>query len=257
VVHSVGGWLALAGAIVVGPRKGKFGPDGKPRALLGHSLPLAALGVFILWFGWFGFNAGSTTTGDGEIGRVAVTTILASAGGAIAAMLTSWILFKKPDVSMTGNGVIAGLVSITAPCYTVTPTGAVFIGLIGGALVVFSVLFIERVLKVDDPVGAISAHGVCGAWGTLACGIFGAEAVLGIDTASTGLLYGGGLAQTLTQLLGIGVAFAWAFGTGLVLFYAIKATIGMRVSESEELAGLDIGEHGIEAYNGFQIFTTQ
>ncbi len=257
VVHSVGGWLALAGAIVVGARKGKFGSDGKPRALPGHSLPLAALGVFILWFGWFGFNAGSTTTGDGELGRVAVTTILASAGGAIAAMLTSWFMFKKPDASMTGNGVIAGLVSITAPCYTVTPTGAIFIGLIGGILVVLSILFIERTLKIDDPVGAISAHGTCGAWGTLACGIFGAEAVLGIGDSSTGLLYGGGLAQTGVQLLGIGVAFAWAFGTGLVLFYGIKATIGMRVSDSEEVNGLDIGEHGIEAYNGFQIFTTQ
>jgi Amt family ammonium transporter len=257
VVHSIGGWLALAGAIVVGPRTGKFGPDGKPKALPGHSIPLAALGVFILWFGWFGFNAGSTTTGDGEVGRVATTTLLAGAAGAIGAMLASWSLFKKPDASMTANGVIAGLVSITAPCYTVTPWGAIFTGLVGGVLVVLSILFIERILKVDDPVGAVSAHGVCGAWGTLACGVFGAEAALGIGDASTGLVYGGGLSQLGVQLLGVGTGFAWAFGTGFVLFSILKLTVGMRVDEAEELRGLDIGEHGMEAYSGFQIFTTQ
>jgi Amt family ammonium transporter len=257
VVHSVGGWLALAGAIVVGARSGKFGPDGKPRAMPGHNLPLAGLGVFILLFGWFGFNAGSTTTGDGELGRVAVTTLLAAAAGGIGGMLTSWLLFKRSDASMTGNGIIAGLVSITAPCYTVTPTGAIFVGLIGGILVVFSVLFIERTLKVDDPVGAISAHGVCGAWGTLACGVFGAEAVLGISDANTGLIYGGGFGQLGTQLIGVAVAFAWAFGTGMVLFSAIKAAIGVRVEHEVELSGLDIGEHGMEAYSGFQVFTVQ
>jgi Amt family ammonium transporter len=257
VVHSIGGWLALAGALLVGARRGKFGPDGKPRAMPGHSLPLAVLGVFILWFGWFGFNAGSTTTGDGELGRVAVTTLLAAAAGGVGGMLMSWVLFKFPDVSMTANGVIAGLVSVTAPCYTVTPTGAIILGLIGGVLVVLSVMFIERVLKVDDPVGAISAHGVCGAWGTLACGIFGAEAVLGIGDANTGLLYGGGFGQIWIQLLGIGVAFVWAFGIGLLLFGALKATIGLRVSEEDELTGLDLSEHGLEAYHGFQIFNTQ
>ncbi|MBN1558091.1 MAG: ammonium transporter, partial [Lentisphaerae bacterium] len=161
VVHSVGGWLALAGAIILGPRADKYMPDGTPRALPGHNLPLAALGVFILWFGWFGFNPGSTTVGDGEIGRVAVTTNLAAAAGAMAAMLTVWAISRKPDASMTLNGALAGLVSITAPCYTVTPLGAVAIGAVGGVLVVLSVYFIDRVLKVDDPVGAVSVHGVC------------------------------------------------------------------------------------------------
>jgi Amt family ammonium transporter len=257
VVHSIGGWLGLAGAIVIGPRIGKYGPKKQPKAIPGHSIPLAALGVFILWFGWFGFNPGSTTTGDGEIGRIAVTTNLAAAAGAVAAMVLSWLLFKKPDASMTINGVIAGLVSITAGCYTVTPWGSILIGLVGGCLVVGSVLFIDRVLHIDDPVGAVSAHGVCGAWGTLACGLFGAEAALGIGDANTGLFYGGGVAQLGIQLIGIGVAFAWAFGTGFILFKTIKATAGLRVSEDEEIRGLDIGEHGMEAYSGFQIFNTQ
>ncbi|MEM1245343.1 MAG: ammonium transporter [Acidobacteriota bacterium] len=257
VVHSMGGWLALAAVLVLGPRIGKFSSDGKPQAMPGHSIPLAALGVFILFFGWFGFNAGSTTTGDGELGRVAVTTMLAAAGGALAAMITAWAMFGKPDASMTANGVIGGLVSITAPCYTVTPWGAVITGVIGGVLVVFSILFLERVLKVDDPVGAISAHGTCGAWGTLACGLFGAEAIVGAGDANTGLFYGGGAGQVGIQLIGIGAAFVWAFATGLILFFALKSTIGVRVSETEELEGLDIGEHGMEAYSGFQIFTTQ
>ncbi len=257
VVHSVGGWLALAGAIVLGPRLGKYRPDGSPRAIPGHNIPLAALGVFILWFGWFGFNAGSTTIGDGEIGRVAVTTNLAAAAGAITAMALSWLLYKKPDCTMTINGVIAGLVSITAGCYTVTPWGSIAIGAIGGVVVVLAITFIDRVLKIDDPVGAISAHGVCGAWGTLACAIFGAESVLGIGDANTGLLYGGGIGQMGTQLIGIVTCFAWAFGTGLVLFYAIKKTVGLRVGKDQELRGLDIEEHGMEAYSGFQIFVTR
>jgi Amt family ammonium transporter len=248
VVHSVGGWLALAGAIVLGPRLGKYGPDGTPRAIPGHNIPIAALGVFILWLGWFGFNAGSTTTGNGEIGYVAVTTNLAAAAGAIAAMATAWILLKKPDASMALNGALAGLVSITAPCYTVNAPSAILIGLIGGVLVVLSVLFIDRVLKIDDPVGAVSVHGVCGAWGTLSCGLFNIDG---------GLFFGGGFAQLITQIIGVGAAFVWAFGTGLILFYGIKFTIGLRVSEEEERRGLDIGEHGMEAYSGFQIFTTQ
>ncbi len=256
VVHSIGGWLALAGAIILGPRIGKYGPDGKPKAILGHSIPLAALGVFILWFGWFGFNPGSTTVGDGEIGRVAVTTNLAAAAGAIIAMITSWIISKKPDASMSLNGALAGLVAITAPCYTVTPMGAVIIGAIAGAIVVLSVLFIDGVLKVDDPVGAVSVHGVCGAFGTLACGLFNAEAVLGIGDANTGLFYGGGIAQLGVQLAGVAAAFAWAFGLGLVMFGLIKATFGLRCSAEEELKGLDVGEHGMEAYSGFQIFST-
>ena len=257
VVHSIGGWLALAGAIVLGPRIGKYGPNGKARAIPGHNITLAALGVFILWFGWFGFNPGSTTTGNGEIGRVAVTTNLAAAAGAVFAMFISWIMFKKPDASMSLNGALAGLVAITAGCYTVTPVGAIMIGALAGVLVVLSVVFIDRVLKVDDPVGAVSVHGVCGAFGTLACGLFNAEAALGIGDASTGLFYGGGVKQLGVQLTGVGAGFVWAFVLGLFLFVAIKKTIGLRASAEEEIKGLDIGEHGMEAYAGFQIFTTQ
>jgi len=247
VVHSIGGWLALAGAIVLGPRIGKYGPDKKPKAILGHNIPLAALGVFILWFGWFGFNPGSTTTGDGSIGYIAVTTNLSAAAGAIVAMCVAWVIMKKPDASMALNGALAGLVSITAPCDGVSPMAAIAIGAIGGALVVLSVLFIDHVLKVDDPVGAVSVHGVCGAWGTISAGLFNME---------TGLFYGGGLKQLGVQVLGVGSAFLWAFGLGLVLFFAIEKTIGLRVTSEEEIKGLDIGEHGMEAYSGFQIFTT-
>ena len=248
VVHSIGGWLALSGALILGPRLGKYGPDGRPRAIPGHSFALAALGVFILWLGWFGFNPGSTTTAGGEIGYIAITTNLAGAAAAITAMCTSWVIFKKPDASMTFNGVLAGLVGITAPCYTVSPVGALLIGAIAGVLVVFSVLFIDRVLKVDDPVGAVSVHGVCGAWGTLSCGLFNLDG---------GLFYGGGFAQLATQAIGVGTAFVWAFGIGLVLFLGLKYTVGLRVTEAEEVRGLDLGEHGMEAYSGFQIFTTQ
>ena len=256
VVHSVGGWLALAGAIVLGPRLGKYGPDGKPKAILGHNVTLAALGVFILWFGWFGFNPGSTTVGDGEIGRVAVVTNMAAAAGAIVAMSVSWIIGKKPDASMSLNGALAGLVGITAGCYTVTPVGAMMIGAMAGAIVVFSVYFIDGVLKIDDPVGAVSVHGVCGAFGTLACGLFNAEAVLGIGDANTGLFYGGGIGQLGVQFAGVLACFAWAFGLGLVLFIGIKKTVGLRVTAEEELKGLDVTEHGMEAYHGFQIFNS-
>lgn len=247
VVHSVGGWLALAGAIVLGPRIGKYGPDGKPKAIMGHNLPLAALGVFILWFGWFGFNPGSTTTGDSSIGYIAVTTNLAAAAGAVVAMCVAWVVIGKPDASMALNGALAGLVAITAPCNGVSPMGAVIIGVVAGALVVFSVLFIDRVLKVDDPVGAVSVHGVCGLWGTLSCGLFNMD---------TGLFYGGGIKQLLVQATGAGTAFVWAFGIGLVLFWGLSKTIGLRVTAEEEQKGLDIGEHGMEAYSGFQIFSS-
>ena len=256
VVHSVGGWLALAGAIVLGPRLGKYDPDKKPKAILGHNLPLAALGVFILWFGWFGFNPGSTTVGNGEIGRVAVTTNLSAAAGAVMAMIISWLKGKKPDASMSLNGALAGLVAITAGCYTVTPMGALVIGLIAGALVVLSVLFIDEVLKVDDPVGAVSVHGVCGAFGTIACGLFNAEAILGVGDTNTGLFYGGSFSQLGVQFAGVGACFAWTFVVGLIVFVIIKKTVGLRASAEEELKGLDLGEHGMEAYSGFQIFTT-
>lgn len=248
VVHSVGGWLALAGAIVLGPRIGKYTPDGRPKAIMGHNIPLAALGVFILWFAWFGFNAGSTTAAGGEIGFIAVTTNISAAVAAITALGTAWIMFKKAEASMALNGALAGLVAITAGCDGVSPLGALAIGAIAGVLVVLAVVFIDRVLHIDDPVGAVSVHGVCGLWGTIAVGLF---------NTSTGCLYGKGFAQLGTQLIGAGVAFAWAFGIGLVLFFIIKKTIGLRVSKEEELRGLDVGEHGMEAYAGFQIFSNQ
>jgi len=243
------------GAIVLGPRLGKYGPDKKPHAIPGHNIPLAALGVFILWFGWFGFNPGSTTTGNGSIGYIAVTTNLAAATatnlaaatGAIFAMFAAWIIMKKPDASMALNGALAGLVAITCPCDGVSPIAALIIGGVAGILVVLSVLFIDHVLKVDDPVGAVSVHGVNGLWGTLSAGLFNME---------TGLFYGGGLKQLGVQALGAAAAFAWAFGLGLLLFTIIDKTIGLRVSTEEELKGLDVGEHGMEAYSGFQVFST-
>ncbi|MDD4731476.1 MAG: ammonium transporter [Desulfovibrio sp.] len=248
VVHSVGGWLALAGAMVVGPRIGKYGQDGKARAIPGHNIPLAALGVFILWFGWFGFNPGSTTTADSSIGLIAMNTSLAAAAGSLAALAVSWLRFGKPDMSMTMNGSLAGLVGITAPCATVLPGSAILIGLVAGTLVVLSIEFIDKVLRIDDPVGAVSVHGVCGAWGTLSCGLFNTDG---------GLFFGGGAAQLGVQAVGVVVFFAWAFGTGLLTFSVLKHLAGLRVSEEEERKGLDISEHGSEAYSGFQVFTVE
>ena len=238
VVHSVGGWAALAGAIVLGPRIGKFTKDGKPKAIPGHSLTLAALGTFILWFGWFGFNAGSTTTANTDIALIAVTTNLSAAAGAIAAMFTAWFAIGKPDGSMALNGALAGLVAITAGCANVSPLSAVIIGLIAGVLVVYSVLFVERVLKVDDPVGAVSVHAVCGAFGTLAAGVFD---VGGFSWSVVGV-----------QALGVAAAFLWVFPTAFILFKVIDKTIGLRVTADEEMEGLDIGEHGMEAYPEFE-----
>jgi Amt family ammonium transporter len=253
VVHSVGGWVALAGAIVVGARKGKYGPDGASRAIPGHNIPLAALGVFILWFGWFGFNPGSTTTADGTIGYIAVNTNLAAAAGVLGSMIAAWIKFGKPDASFTLNGALAGLVAITAGCYEVSPIGSIIIGFLAGILCVISVEFIDKVLKVDDPVGAVSVHGVCGAFGTICVGIFAAPGYGDI----TGLLYGGGFAPLWAQIIGVAAVFIWAFGAGFILFKVVDLIMGVRASEEEELKGLDITEHGMEAYNGFQIFTTE
>lgn len=236
VVHSMGGWLSLAGAIVVGPRIGKFDKNGKVKPIPGHNIPLAALGVFLLFFGWFGFNPGSTTTGDTSIAIIAVTTCLAGAAGAVSSMFFTWIKYGKADIGMTLNGLLAGLVAITAGCANVTPTSAVIIGLVAGVLVVLSVLFFDKI-RVDDPVGAISVHGVCGAWGTLAAGLF--------DTAGFSLHTVG------VQLAGIGACFAWAFGTGMIVFKLIDVVIGMRVTKEEELAGLDYSEHGASAYPDF------
>lgn len=238
VVHSIGGWAALAGAIVLGPRLGKY-KNGKPVPIPGHNLPLAALGVFILWLGWFGFNPGSTTAvGGGDLARISVTTNLAAAAGAVSAMLTAWIVFKKPDTSFALNGALAGLVAITAGCDVMSAATAALTGLVGGILVVFSVVFFDKI-KVDDPVGAISVHGVCGAWGTLAIGLIAPE---------HGLLFGKGAGQLITQAIGVGAAFAWAFPVSLAIFFVIKKTVGLRVGAQEELEGLDIHEHGMLAY---------
>jgi Amt family ammonium transporter len=237
VVHSMGGWLALAGAIVVGPRIGKFDKAGNVKPIPGHNIPLAALGVFILWFGWYGFNPGSTTTGDPSIALIAVTTTLAAAAGAVMAMAATWIKYGKSDIGMTLNGALAGLVGITAGCANVTPLSAVIIGAVAGLLVLFSVLFFDKI-KVDDPVGAVSVHGVCGAWGTLAAGLF--------DTAGFSLKTVG------VQLIGIGACFVYAFVIGLIMFKLIDLVIGMRVSKEEEMAGLDYCEHGASAYPDFQ-----
>jgi len=237
VVHSIGGWAALAGALVLGPRIGKYGKDGKVKAIPGHNIPLAALGVFILWLGWFGFNPGSTTAGTKDIAMIFVNTNLAAAAGAVAAMFTAWVIFKKPEVGMSLNGALAGLVAITAGCANVTPGSSIIIGLVAGVLVVLSVLFFDRI-HIDDPVGAVSVHGVCGAWGTLAAGLFN---------------IGGPTAKIIgVQLLGIGAAFVWSFGACFILFTIIKKTIGLRVSADEEMEGLDICEHGGHAYNDFQ-----
>jgi Amt family ammonium transporter len=238
VVHSVGGWAALAGAIVLGPRIGKFTKDGKPKAIPGHNLLLAGLGTFLLWFGWFGFNPGSTTAASTDIALIAVTTNLSAAAGAVSAMITSWFVFGKPDGSMSLNGAIAGLVAITAPCANVSPLSAVIIGLIAGVLVLYSVLFFERVLKIDDPVGAISVHGVCGAWGTLAAGLFNSA---GFSLSIVGV-----------QALGVAAAFLWVFPLAFIMFKLIDKTIGLRVSAEEELDGLDIHEHAAEAYPEFE-----
>ncbi|MFH1914942.1 MAG: ammonium transporter [Pseudomonadota bacterium] len=248
VVHSVGGWLALAGAMVLGPRLGKYTEDGKARAIPGHNIPLASLGVFILWFGWFGFNAGSTTTADDTIGMIAMNTSLAACAGVLGAMAMSWFRFGKPDISMTLNGALAGLVGITAGCATVSASSSIIIGLVAGLLVVLSIEFIDKVLRIDDPVGAASVHGVCGAWGTIACGLFNIDG---------GLFYGGGFGQLGVQLIGAGAFFVWAFGAGYVLMTVIKGVFGLRVEKDEELKGLDIAEHGSESYNGFQLFSNE
>jgi Amt family ammonium transporter len=240
VVHSVGGWAALAGAIVLGPRLGKYGKDGKPRAIMGHNMPLAALGVFILWLGWFGFNPGSTTTADKSIAMIFVNTNLAAAAGAALALFTSWIKFGKPEVGMSLNGALAGLVGITAGCANVTPGSAIIIGAVAGILVVLSVLFFDRI-KIDDPVGAISVHGVCGAWGTLAAGLFNIG-------GTTGKII-------LVQLVGIGACFVWTFFAAFIIFKLISLTVGLRVSPEEEIEGLDHTEHAGIAYPDFGMST--
>lgn len=245
VVHSVGGWLALIGAIALGPRLGRFAKDGTPNSIPGHSISLTVLGVFILWLGWFGFNPGSQLAIHGgnadAVALVTANTTLAAAAGGLTAMAIGWFFItRKPDLPTALNGVLAGLVAITAPCAYVTPGYSILIGAIGGAIVVYGALWLEK-LKIDDPVSAVPIHLFNGAWGTLAIGFFATEGGV------TGLV-AGNASQLVAQLIGVAVVGAWCVVTGAALFYGIKATVGLRVSREEEIKGLDIGEHGIEAY---------
>ena len=240
VVHSVGGWAALVGAAILGPRTGKYTAEGKPNAIPGHNLPLGAAGVFVLWIGWFGFNPGSTVAANAEIGYIAMTTNLAAAMAAVVTMIITWIRYGKPDVSMTLNGALAGLVAITAGCNVVSFYGALAIGIVAGILIVFGVETVDKVFHIDDPVGAISVHLLNGVWGTLAIGLFATDGV--------GLFYGGGFAQLGVQALGVLAFGAWTVATTFILFTVLKKTVGLRVSVEEERIGLDVCEHGTSAY---------
>lgn len=234
IVHAVGGFAALACVIVLGPRRGKYQADGRMRAIPGHSMPLATIGVFLLWLGWFGFNGGSVLSAEpGAVSLVFVTTSIAAAAGGVTSMLTSWLVLKKPDLSMALNGVLAGLVGITAGANSVSVSASFVIGVIAGVIVVFSILFFDKV-RIDDPVGAISVHGICGIWGTVAVGIFNSGISIGV------------------QILGTLAISAFTFLFSLAVFGILKVVQGVRVSEEEEAKGLDIGEHGIEAYPNFQ-----
>jgi len=236
LVHSVGGWAALAGIILLGPRLGKY-VNGKPKAIMGHSMPLLTIGVFLLWLGWFGFNGGSVLSADpGAVSYVLVTTSLAAAAGIMGSMASTWIIHKKPDLTMVLNGSLAGLVGITAGADVVSVRAAIIIGLICGTVAVLSVILFDR-LKLDDPVGATTVHLVCGILGTLFVGVFSPDFKISV------------------QLIGVVAYGAVCFPIALLVFGALKRTIGIRVSEKEELQGLDIGEHGMEAYSGFQFFT--
>jgi Amt family ammonium transporter len=254
VVHSVGGWAALAGVILLGPRLGKYNADGSVNPIPGHNMGLASLGCLILWLGWFGFNPGSTMTASTQIGHIAVTTNTAAAFGAVVATITAWLVLGKPDLSMILNGCLAGLVAVTAPCAVVSVGAAAIIGSIAGALVVFSVLFWDKI-KIDDPVGALSVHLVCGTFGTLAVGLFASPTILteyAMDAyCKPGLFYGGGMAQVITQLIGIGAVGVTVFVVSMIAWAVLKAAVGLRVASEEEINGLDIGEHGMEAYPGF------
>jgi len=245
VVHMVGGMAALVGASVLGPRIGKYDKSGKAKAIPGHSITLATLGVFVLWIGWFGFNPGSQLAASGTVNANAislifVTTNIAAAGGALTTMIYIWLQYKKPTLSMTLNGALAGLVAVTAGCDAVTPAGALIIGIMAGVLVVFSVEFIDKVVKIDDPVGAISVHGVCGAFGTLMVGLF---------STSQGLLYGHGATLLKSQIIGVLSIAGWALAASSILFFGLKYFNGLRVEKRIEEEGLDTYEHGESAYN--------
>jgi Amt family ammonium transporter len=244
VVHAVGGLVALVGAWMVGPRTGKFNKDGTANALPGHNIPYVVLGTFILFFGWFGFNPGSTLAAtDLRISMIAVNTFLAGVTGGVIAMYYTIIRTGKADVTMAANGSLAGLVGVTAPCAYIAPWAAVVIGGVAAIIMVTSVSFVENTLKVDDPVGAVSVHGACGLWGLLAVGIFADGTYGGVSG-----LIAGGAGQLLAQLITVAVVCVWAFGTGFVLFSMLKSRMGLRVTEHEETEGLDRTEHGMDSY---------
>ena len=251
VVHSLGGWAALAGAIVLGPRIGKYDKDGKPRAIPGHNMSLAVIGLFVLWLGWFGFNPGSTMSfqNPSDVMHILMTTNTSAIAAVLTATAASWLLLGKPDLGMTINGCLAGLVAITGGCAYISIGNSLLIGAVAGVLVVFAVLFFDRV-QVDDPVGATSVHLCCGVFGTLCVGLFAQEGVTTLSTRN-GLFYGGGAGLLGTQLLGIAAVGAFVFAASLVLWWVLKKTMGIRVTREEEIAGLDIGEHGNHAYPDF------
>ncbi|GAV31023.1 MAG: ammonium transporter [Anaerosomatales bacterium] len=249
-VHSVGAWAALAGVLVLGPRLGKFGKDGTIRPIPGHNMTSAMTGALVLWLGWFGFNPGSTMAADpGAISHIVVTTNLAAATGALAATAVAWATLGKPDIGMTINGALAGLVGITAGCAFVSPGSSLVIGAIAGALVVFGVQFFDK-MRIDDPVGALAVHGIGGIFGTLAVGLFAQDAIAP-GTTGNGLFFGGGFSLLAKQAVGVAAVGATVFTVSLVLWLLIKATLGVRVSQEEELEGLDVGEHGNRAYPDF------
>jgi Amt family ammonium transporter len=259
VVHLTGGVIGLAGAIVLGPRIGKFNKDGSPNAIPGHHVPMAIVGCFILAFGWFGFNPGSTLAGaDLRIGVVATNTMLASAGGAFSTMIYMWVRYGKPDISMIANGFLAGLVAITAPCAFVTAPIAVFIGLVAGVLVCFSIFFVERTLKLDDPVGAISVHGTNGAWGVLALGLFAdgkyGDGFNGVAGTVKGLFYGDP-SQFLAEVIGTAANIIVIFIISYVFFKILDKVVGLRVPPEVEEEGLDMAEVAVRAYPDFNIKT--
>lgn len=259
-VHSIGGWAALMGIILLGPRTGKYSPEGKVNALPGHNMMAAFIGCLVLWFGWFGFNPGSTMgiVGDpGAVAEIAVTTNVAAAMATLTATATAWLLLKKPDIGMTLNGCLAGLVAITAPCAFVSVGASAIIGAVAGVLVVLSVLMFDK-LKIDDPVGATSVHLVNGVFGTLCIGLFAHPDRIGRAAGlKSGLFYEGGMDQLMSQLLGVGLTAAYVIVASGIAWTALKLTLGIRVSPEEELEGLDYGEHGNEAYHGFQMTTAE
>ncbi len=257
VVHSVGGWAGLAGALVLGPRIDKYRKDGTARPIFGHNMSTVTLGALVLWFGWFGFNPGSTmAVGDGSaIAHIAVTTNLAAAAAILSSTITAWLVLGKPDLSMIVNGSLAGLVAITAPCAFVSVGSSFIIGLIAGVLVVFAVLFFDK-MHIDDPVGALAVHLVNGTFGVIAVGLFAQDGITGAATGN-GLFFGGGFKLLSAQLIGVLAVGAFTFIVSMIVWSIIKAVLGLRVSREEEIRGLDLGEHGMEAYAGFQVFLNQ